>query len=59
MGRGQVGRVGEVDGDVKEGLRGRLDLGKRGLGPDGGVLAYGGGYGGDEAAATGVVVAKV
>ena len=33
------GGVGDVDGDVKERLGGVLDLGERGRGPDGGVLA--------------------
>lgn len=39
VGRGVIGRVGDVDGDVEEGLGGVLDLGERGRGPDGGVLA--------------------
>ena len=36
---------------MEESLGGGLHLGERGRGPDGGVLADGGGYGGDAAVA--------
>jgi len=51
VGRGEVRRVGHVDGDVKERVGGGLDLGEWGWGPDGSVLTNGGGNGGEAAAA--------
>lgn len=61
MGAGELGRVGDVDADVEEGLGGGLDEGQWGGGPDGGVLADGGGGGdgGEAAAAVVVGVAEV
>jgi len=50
VGRGEVRRVGHVDGDVEERLGGWLDLGEWGWGPDGSVLTNGGGNGGEAAA---------
>lgn len=51
MGGGDVGGVGDVDGDVEEGLRGGFDERDRGWSPDGGVLANSGGDAGEEATA--------
>ena len=42
MGSGKVRRVGEVDGDMEEGLCGGFDDGKWSRSPNCGVLAYGG-----------------
>lgn len=49
VGGGDVGGVGDVDGDVEEGVCGGGDGGEWGGGPDGGVLAEGGGDGGEAA----------
>lgn len=45
MGGNEVRGVGNINGDVKEGVGGGLDGGERGGGPDGGVLAEGSGDG--------------
>ena len=51
MGRGEIRGVGDVDGNVEEGLSGGFDEGDRGRRPDCGVLLDSGGDG--EAAAEG------
>lgn len=43
VGGGEVGGVGDVDGNVEEGLGGWTDLGERGGSPESGVLVEGGG----------------
>lgn len=53
VGGGEVGEVGDVDGDVEEGFGGGKDGGERGGGPESGVLADGGGDGGEAAGEVG------
>lgn len=42
VGGKDVGRVGNINGDVEEGVGGGMDGGERGRGPNSGVLAKGG-----------------